>query len=146
MRATSSASSARGWGAAPRDRWSGDHLSRVVPGQGHQKRRTRGGRMGQFRSQRAHQGCARGRADPRQPGGRRRMIRAKIVGMGAYAPKRVLTNAELEQMIKTSDEWIVQRSGIKERRIADENEAASDLATKAAQQALERANLTPDDV
>src|SRR2546426_8723655 len=49
-------------------------------------------------------------------------------------------------MVATSDEWIFQRSGIRERRIADESEATSDLALKAAQQALERANLVPEDV
>jgi 3-oxoacyl-[acyl-carrier-protein] synthase III len=74
------------------------------------------------------------------------MTRAKIVGVGAYAPKRVLTNADLEKMVATSDEWIVQRTGIRERRIADESEATSDLAVKAAQQALERANLVPEDI
>jgi 3-oxoacyl-[acyl-carrier-protein] synthase-3 len=74
------------------------------------------------------------------------MTRARIIGVGAYAPKRVLTNADLEKMVATSDEWIVQRSGIRERHIGDETEATSDLAVKAAQQALERANLTPDDI
>jgi 3-oxoacyl-[acyl-carrier-protein] synthase III len=74
------------------------------------------------------------------------MTRARIVGVGAYAPKRVLTNADLEKMVATSDEWIVQRTGIRERRIADESEATSDLAVKAAQQALERANLVPEDI
>ena len=74
------------------------------------------------------------------------MTRAKIVGMGAAAPKRILTNADLERMVETSDEWIVQRSGIRERRIADETEASSDFAVKAAQQALERANLVPEDI
>jgi 3-oxoacyl-[acyl-carrier-protein] synthase III len=74
------------------------------------------------------------------------MIRGKIVGMGAYAPKRILTNADLEQMVATNDEWIRQRSGIRERRIVDDGETTSDLAVRAAQQALERANLTPDDV
>jgi 3-oxoacyl-[acyl-carrier-protein] synthase-3 len=74
------------------------------------------------------------------------MTRARIIGVGAYAPKRVVTNADLEKVVNTSDEWIVQRSGIRERRIADETEATSDLATRAAQLALERANLTPDDV
>jgi 3-oxoacyl-[acyl-carrier-protein] synthase III len=74
------------------------------------------------------------------------MTRAKIVGVGAYAPKRVLTNADLEKMVATTDEWIVQRTGIRERRIADESEATSDLAVKAAQQALERANLVPEDI
>ena len=74
------------------------------------------------------------------------MTRAKIIGVGAYAPKRVLTNADLEKMIDTNDEWIVQRTGIRERRIVDENEATSDLAIKAAQQAIERANLVPEDI
>src|SRR5215467_12509679 len=74
------------------------------------------------------------------------MIRARITGVGAYAPKRILTNADLEKMVETSDEWIVQRTGIRERRIADETEATSDLAVRAAQQALERANLMPEDV
>jgi 3-oxoacyl-[acyl-carrier-protein] synthase-3 len=74
------------------------------------------------------------------------MNRARIVGMGAYAPKRVLTNADLEKMVETSDEWIVQRTGIRERHLADENEATSDLAVRAAQQALERAGLVPEDI
>ena len=74
------------------------------------------------------------------------MTRARITGVGAYAPKRILTNADLEKMIATSDAWIVKRSGIRERHIADENEATSDLALRAAQQALERANLVPEDI
>ena len=74
------------------------------------------------------------------------MTRAKIVGVGSYAPKRILTNADLEKMVETNDEWIVQRSGIRERHIADETEATSDLALKAAQQAIERANLVPEDI
>ena len=74
------------------------------------------------------------------------MKRAKIVGVGAYAPARVLTNAELATMVETSDEWIVQRTGIRERRIVDEREATSDLALRAAQQALERAGVEPGEV
>jgi len=74
------------------------------------------------------------------------MKRAKIVGVGAYAPQRVLTNAELEKMVETSDEWIVQRTGIRERRIAAENEATSDLALRAAQQAMERAGVEPGEI
>jgi len=73
-------------------------------------------------------------------------MRARITGVGAYAPKRILSNADLEKMVETSDEWIVQRSGIHERRIADESEATSDLAVRAAQQAIERANLVPEDI
>jgi 3-oxoacyl-[acyl-carrier-protein] synthase-3 len=74
------------------------------------------------------------------------MKRAKIAGVGAYAPARVLTNAELATMVDTSDEWIVQRTGIRERRIVDEGEAASDLGLRAAQQALERAGVEPREV
>jgi 3-oxoacyl-[acyl-carrier-protein] synthase III len=74
------------------------------------------------------------------------MTRAKVIGVGAYAPKRILTNADLEKMVETNDEWIVQRSGIRERHIADESEATSDLALRAAQQAIERANLLPEDI
>ncbi len=74
------------------------------------------------------------------------MTRAKIIGVGAYAPKRILTNADLEKMVDTNDEWIVQRTGIRERHIVDEDEATSDLALRAAHQALERANLVPEDI
>ena len=74
------------------------------------------------------------------------MTRALIIGIGAYAPKRVLTNADLERMVQTSDEWIVQRTGIRERHVADESEATSDLAIKAAQQALERAQVEPGEI
>ncbi len=74
------------------------------------------------------------------------MKRARIVSVGAYAPKHVRTNADLERMVETSDEWIVQRTGVRERHIADDTEAASDLGVRAAQQALERANLVPEDV
>ncbi len=74
------------------------------------------------------------------------MKRAKITGLGSYAPKRILTNADLEKMVETSDEWIVQRTGIRERHIADEDEATSDFALRAAQQALERAGVEPEEV
>jgi 3-oxoacyl-[acyl-carrier-protein] synthase III len=74
------------------------------------------------------------------------MTRAYITGVGAYAPKRILTNADLERMVDTNDEWIVQRSGIRERHIAEDGEASSDLALPAAQQALDRANLLPEDI
>src|SRR5437879_13702360 len=73
------------------------------------------------------------------------MTRARITGVGAFLPKRVLTNADLEKMVETNGEWIVQRTGIRERRIVDENEATSDLAVRPAQQALERANLLRED-
>ena len=74
------------------------------------------------------------------------MTRARIIGVGAYAPKRILTNHDLEKMVDTSDEWIVQRTGIHERHVADESEAASDLGLKAAQQALDRAGVEPEEI
>src|SRR5438270_12174289 len=72
--------------------------------------------------------------------------KTQILGTGSYLPEKILTNADLEKMVETNDAWIVQRTGIRERRIADENEATSDLAVRATQQALERANLLPEDV
>ena len=69
-----------------------------------------------------------------------------IIGLGAYLPERVLTNKELEKMVDTTDEWITTRTGIKERRIAREDEATSDMATEAANRALKDANLTAADI
>ncbi len=74
------------------------------------------------------------------------MIRARITGTGSFAPSKVLTNSDLEKMVDTSDEWITTRTGIKERRIAEENETASDLATKAASKALEKAGVKPEEL
>ena len=74
------------------------------------------------------------------------MKRAQIVGIGAYAPQRVLTNSELEKLIDTTDEWIVQRTGIRERHIVDDNEGPSDLALRAARQALDRAGVGPEEI
>jgi len=67
-----------------------------------------------------------------------------IIGTGAYLPERVLTNADLEKMVDTNDEWIVSRTGIRERRIAAPEQATSDLSVLAAKQALERAGITAD--
>jgi 3-oxoacyl-[acyl-carrier-protein] synthase III len=74
------------------------------------------------------------------------MKRAQIVGIGAYAPQRVLTNSELEKLIDTTDEWIVQRTGIRERHIVDEHEGPADLALRAARQALDRAGVGPEEI
>lgn len=74
------------------------------------------------------------------------MKKIGIVGVGKYLPKKVLTNADLEKMVDTSDEWITTRSGIKERRLAAKNEATSDLALKAAKDALEDAKISPQDL
>jgi len=69
-----------------------------------------------------------------------------IAGTGAYLPERVLTNADLEKMIDTSDEWIVTRTGMRERRIAREDEVTSEMAAAAAKQALESAGVNAEDV
>lgn len=74
------------------------------------------------------------------------MEKVGIIGVGEYLPKKVLTNAELEKMVETSDEWIMTRTGIKERRIAAENEAVSDFAIKAAREAIEHAKLKPEEI
>lgn len=69
-----------------------------------------------------------------------------IVGTGSYVPEKVLTNAELEKMVDTTDEWIVSRTGIKERRIAAEGEFTSHMATKAARRAMEQAGVTAEEI
>ncbi|MGQ9585501.1 MAG: beta-ketoacyl-ACP synthase III [Anaerolineae bacterium] len=71
---------------------------------------------------------------------------ARITGWGKYAPERVLTNHDLEQMVDTSDEWIVTRTGIRERHIAAPGETTSDISVKAARQALERAGVSPEEL
>ncbi len=74
------------------------------------------------------------------------VIRSVIRGVGAYLPKRVLTNAELSQMVDTNDEWIRERTGISARHIAADGELTSDLAIAAAKQALVRANVDPVEI
>ncbi|OQX51667.1 MAG: 3-oxoacyl-ACP synthase [Candidatus Aminicenantes bacterium 4484_214] len=72
--------------------------------------------------------------------------RIKIVGTGFYVPDKILTNQDLEKMVDTSDEWIVTRTGIRERHIASEEQATSDLAAEAARRALQDAGLTAEEV
>ncbi len=79
---------------------------------------------------------------PTCPGNRR----AKITSVGCYAPPATLTNADLERMVETNDEWITTRTGIKQRHIADPSMATSDLAVEAAKVALEQRGLTGEDV
>jgi 3-oxoacyl-[acyl-carrier-protein] synthase-3 len=74
------------------------------------------------------------------------MIFAKIAGTGSYLPKKILTNAELESMVDTTDDWIVARTGIKERHIAAEGEFTSDLASNAAKNAIESAGISATDI
>ena len=69
-----------------------------------------------------------------------------ILGTGSYLPEKVLTNADLEKMVDTNDEWIVSRTGIRERRIAAPDEASSDLSVKAAKKALEKAGISAEEI
>ena len=69
-----------------------------------------------------------------------------IIGTGSHMPERVLTNDELSKTVDTSDEWITTRTGIRERRIAAENQATSDLGAEAARKAIESAGITPQDI
>lgn len=72
--------------------------------------------------------------------------RIKIIGTGFYVPDQILTNADLEKMVDTTDEWIVSRSGIRERRIASAEQATSDLCLEAARRALKNAHLSVKDI
>jgi 3-oxoacyl-[acyl-carrier-protein] synthase-3 len=74
------------------------------------------------------------------------MTHSRMTGTGGYLPAKVLTNRDLEAMVDTSDEWIVARTGIRERHIAADGEYTSDLALHAARRALEAAGRSPDDV
>jgi 3-oxoacyl-[acyl-carrier-protein] synthase-3 len=74
------------------------------------------------------------------------VTRSVVLGCGSHLPSRVLTNTELAQMVDTSDEWIVQRTGIHERRIAADGETTSDLGLQAARSALSHANVGPEDI
>src|SRR5882757_2506345 len=69
-----------------------------------------------------------------------------IAAVGSYVPERVLSNADLEKMVDTTDEWIVSRTGIRERRIAAADEFTSDMAAKAALLAMERGNIKPEQI
>jgi 3-oxoacyl-[acyl-carrier-protein] synthase III len=74
------------------------------------------------------------------------LVRSRIISVGSYLPERILSNVDLEKMVDTSDDWITERTGIRERRIADESQAASDLAFEASQIALERAGLNAREI
>jgi len=71
---------------------------------------------------------------------------SKIIATGSYLPEKILTNKDLEETVDTSHEWIVERSGINQRHIAAQDELASDLATRAAQRAIETAGLSPSEI
>jgi 3-oxoacyl-[acyl-carrier-protein] synthase III len=73
-------------------------------------------------------------------------LNAGIIGVGRYLPEKIVTNADLEKIMDTSDEWIRTRTGIEERRIADDNTKTSDMGLVAAQKAIEDAGITPEDL
>lgn len=75
-----------------------------------------------------------------------KQLKARITGLGTYLPQRILTNQELERMVDTSDEWIVSRTGMRERRLAATNEFPSDMGAKAAKKALEASQLSPNEI
>lgn len=74
------------------------------------------------------------------------MRRSKIIGTGSYHPLRVLSNFDLEQMVDTTNQWIIERTGIKERRIVEKGECLSDLCVKAARNAMEMAGVKPEEL
>jgi 3-oxoacyl-[acyl-carrier-protein] synthase III len=74
------------------------------------------------------------------------MIHARIIGTGSYAPKKVLTNHDLEKMVDTSDEWIFERTGIRERRVVEKGQTATDLAYEAGIKAIRSAGLDAKDI
>jgi len=71
---------------------------------------------------------------------------SRIIGTGSYLPEKVLTNADLEKMVETSDDWIVSRTGIRERRVAAEGQTTSDLALEASRKAFDAAGVTKDEI
>ncbi len=74
------------------------------------------------------------------------MTKARIISTGYYLPSRILTNKDLEKLVDTTDEWITTRTGIKERRIARNDESSSDMGIKAGEMALNKASLSPEDI
>jgi len=76
----------------------------------------------------------------------RNSVRAKISSVGAYVPPRLLTNADLETMVATNDQWITERTGIRERHIVEKGVATSDLATAAALDCLARRGIEASDL
>ncbi|MGZ3457415.1 MAG: thiolase family protein, partial [Archangium sp.] len=74
------------------------------------------------------------------------MARTQIIGTGSYAPEKVLTNADLEKLVDTTDAWITERTGIRKRRVAAPGETTSDMAVQAARRALELAGVQPEEL
>jgi 3-oxoacyl-[acyl-carrier-protein] synthase III len=83
---------------------------------------------------------------PRQHRSNKPPRTVSIIGTGSYVPERILTNRDLEKMVDTTDEWIRTRTGIRERRIAKDNETTSDMAARASLAAMEQAKVTPEEI
>ncbi len=73
-------------------------------------------------------------------------MHSRIVGTGGYLPEKVLTNTDLEKMVETSDQWIVERTGIRQRHVASDSQTTSDLAFEASKDAIESAGISPQDI
>jgi 3-oxoacyl-[acyl-carrier-protein] synthase III len=86
------------------------------------------------------------RMSPRQHRSNKPPRTVSIIGTGSYVPERILTNQDLEKIVDTSDQWIQTRTGIRERRIAKENETTSDMSARAALAAMEQAKVTPEEI
>src|SRR5204863_8777658 len=114
----------------------------------HQKPRLRGHSRLRPGADARRRGCAQRRRTPHHgtDGGRARMIYSRIVGTGGYLPPRVVTNDELSKKLDTSDSWIQERTGIRQRHIADESQASSDLALEASRRALAAAGVNAADI
>ena len=74
------------------------------------------------------------------------MIYPRIAGTGRYLPERIMTNADVEKLVDTTDEWIRSRTGVERRHVADESQTTSDLCVEAARIAMEDAGVTADDI
>src|SRR5690606_10230865 len=101
----------------------------------------RHGALRAARQDRANAGAYRGFAAIRRWSGLVTVLRSVVLGCGSYLPSRTLTNADLARMVDTSDEWIVQRTGIRERRVAAAGELTSDMGLQAARAALDHAGV-----
>src|SRR2546430_1770667 len=88
------------------------------------------------------------RRNPANPArsGRKLRVRAKISALGTYVPPRLLTNADLEKMVESSNEWIVDRTGIRQRHIVDKGVATSDLAIEASRNALQERGIPASEI
>ena len=73
-------------------------------------------------------------------------MNSKIIGTGGYLPTKVLTNKDLETVVDTTDDWIIERTGIKQRHIAEPGETTSSMATKASKDAIKSANISNEDI